>query len=281
MERRLREELDAVNAAQQKEQQKVKQLTETLVKLRKKFQLVSKERDSYRSVLNSYESEMTVNPADVNRKQLEDLEEVLVLYRREVDREFQSVPNLGKALPTPQPTSTVEASAEMSPSVPLEEVGSTAAAPTTTDRKATSGVVEVEDAAAGKLVEPSTDPSTVSAEPDDQVVADTAISLGGDISAAAAVAAMKAAEETEAQLRKEIDGLAGKLSDAEAENAKLTAANEVLEAEHEKIKDLLEGQKMRGDYDPAETKVVHMRYNPVEMMKRKMLDDCKELKVRR
>jgi len=283
LERRLREELDAVNAAQQKEQQKVKQLTETLVKLRKKFQLVSKERDSYRSVLNSYESEMTVNPADVNRKQLEDLEEILVLYRREVDREFQAVPNLGKALPTPQPTSTVvEVTAEMPPSVSPEEVGS-AGAPTPTDRQPTSGVVvdDIEDAT-GKMVEPSTDPSAGAAETDDDaavMVVDTAMASGGDGSAAAMDAAMKAAEETEARLRKEIDDLVGKLSDVEGENARLTGANEVLEAEHERIKDLLEGQKMRGDYDPAETKVVHMRFNPVEMMKRKMLDDCKELKA--
>ena len=96
LENQLRNELSSAKADHQREQQKVRQQQELLIKLRKKYQLVTKERDSYRSVLSSYESEMTVNPADVNRKQLEDLEEVLASYRREVDREFLDVPNLGK-----------------------------------------------------------------------------------------------------------------------------------------------------------------------------------------
>jgi hypothetical protein len=44
----LRAELETLNNMLQKEQQKQKQQHELLIKLRKKYQLITKERDSYR-----------------------------------------------------------------------------------------------------------------------------------------------------------------------------------------------------------------------------------------
>jgi hypothetical protein len=41
-----------------------------------------------RNVLNSYESEITINPNDINRRRIEELEEVLTGYRQQVEQDF-------------------------------------------------------------------------------------------------------------------------------------------------------------------------------------------------
>lgn len=259
----LREELSTVNATLQKEQQKVKQQQELLIKLRKKYQLITKERDSYRSVLNSYESEMTTSPADVDRKRLEDLEEVLAGYRREVDKEFMAMPNLGKVISSKVPAAVAQQQQQQPQQQAIE---------------AEAVVAMVEDLPANAPVDGGETASS------DAVggAGEASGALDGDVATQTPIEEMipkKLWEEKEEEWRKELEDAQRKMREIEEENANLKEANEKLKKETEKLNDILEEQKMKGDYDPTNTKVVHMRFNPFEMMKQKKLEDLKDLKI--
>jgi len=259
---RLREEFNAVQSTLLKEQQQCKKYQELLIKLRKKYQLITKERDSYRSVLNSYESEMTTNPAEVDRKRLEDLEEVLAGYRREVDKEFMAMPNLGKVIPSCLPATTIAPAAEV--------------------------VAEAEAVATMVVVDPVVNAAvqggSVIVEATGGAEMGVAASGASDGDAATQTAneetiSRKLSEEKEEEWRKELEAAKALVSELETENAKLKEANDRLSEETEKLNDVLEEQKMKGDYDPTNTKVVHMRFNPFEMMKQKKMEELKDLKI--
>jgi len=254
VENQLRNELGSARADHQKEQQKVRQQQELLIKLRKKYQLVTKERDSYRSVLNSYESEMTVNPADVNRKQLEDLEEVLASYRREVDREFLDVPNLGKVLPTLKTETQPEVATADAKTSEIPDAGTS------------------QDVQAGKVELPMTVEDVEKGVSED---AAAAVILNEETQKQQEIAA----REREIELKRELGELEDKLNRLQSENTRISEVNEMLQSENSKLNDILEGQRMKGDYDPTDTKVVHMRFNPFEMMKQKKMEELGELKV--
>ncbi|KAG1649350.1 Mitotic spindle assembly checkpoint protein MAD1 [Nymphon striatum] len=54
----------------------------TLIKrLQRKLMLITMERDSYRNLLNSYESDMTINPATLASERIQKLEEIVDRYR--------------------------------------------------------------------------------------------------------------------------------------------------------------------------------------------------------
>ena len=74
--------------------------------------------------------------------------------------------------------------------------------------------------------------------------------------------------------------MARKLKDTQAEFGQMRMTNDSLKAENARLNDVMEGQRMKGDYDPSQTKVVHMRFNPFEMMKQKKMEELQELKVK-
>jgi hypothetical protein len=65
----------------------------------------------------------------------------------------------------------------------------------------------------------------------------------------------------------------------ENESLKMKEENGKLKEENEKFEAIFQSQQMKGDYDPTKTKVLHLKFNPFEMMKQKRLEEWKELKV--
>jgi len=264
-----------------------------LIKLRKKYQLITKERDSYRSVLNSYESEMTANPADVNRKRLEDLEEVLAGYRKEVDKEFMAMPNLGKAIssskPPPAPYAVVQQQ-QLQQQHPRQVVETTSSASSSEaimidDAPIVAAVVEREEGAAesssGRCgVESTTSLAAAGGGVDvEDAAMQTQQTQEGDFAADGDKIDKKTFTAKMEEWRKEAEEMSGRMREIEGENAKLKEVNEKLREEVEKLNDVLEDRKMKGDYDDASAKVIHMRFNPFEMMKRKKMEELDVLKT--
>lgn len=255
---RVSEEMRQLQSTLEREQHKVKNQQELLIKLRKKYQLITKERDSYRSVLNSYESEMTTNPGDVDRKRLEDLEEVLEGYRREVDKEFAAMPSLGKALPIQISVEPQQNQQQQHQSRAVDgESGEVMAIDPPSNAVVDAGETEV---VAPEVVAPEVAAAAVVANPQPGMVSE------------------KLLAEKEEEWRSEMEDLKGKMKIIEEENEELKRVNETLRQESTRLNDYMEEQKMKGDFDPTNTKVVHLRFNPFEMMKQKKLDDVKALK---
>ena len=54
----------------------------TIQRLERKLRLIAKERDSYRSVLDSYENDVTINPVSMQSKRIATLESFVEEYRK-------------------------------------------------------------------------------------------------------------------------------------------------------------------------------------------------------
>ncbi|OQR76774.1 mitotic spindle assembly checkpoint protein MAD1-like, partial [Tropilaelaps mercedesae] len=66
-----------------------KEDSKSLKRLERRLRLVCKERDSYKAVLDSYESDMTINPASIHTRRIAQLEAALSEYRA-IDSELCS-----------------------------------------------------------------------------------------------------------------------------------------------------------------------------------------------
>jgi len=300
LERQLRSELEISKASTRKEQGMVEKQKEMLMKLRKKYQLITKERDSLRNVLNSYESDITADPSDTIRKRLEDMEEVLEGYRREMDREVNEAGGGGKLVPPTPPTKNSVATMTEPVMPPISAVAAINIVPannaitisdTTTGSKedpasstdntgeamaaieaepqSSSCEVDLADAVVGTSADsnaPVTSGSSTDIEietPASAVVVTTTTRSTSPVSREDVIS-REEVEARESELKKEVDTLKEKLANLEEENEKMSA--------------ILENQRMKGDYDPTNTKVIHMRFNPFEALKQKKLEEWKELK---
>ena len=70
-----------------KAKEEIEHLTITLKKLNRKCNLVSKHRDSYKKMIDSYESEVTINFDDVNRRRVYELETIVNEYKLMLDNQ--------------------------------------------------------------------------------------------------------------------------------------------------------------------------------------------------
>lgn len=70
----------------QKEKSKVEQNADLIKRLQRKLLFVTKERDGFKNILDSYESEMTVNVAKHASSRIQHLEETIENYRKQVDQ---------------------------------------------------------------------------------------------------------------------------------------------------------------------------------------------------
>ncbi|XP_074648571.1 mitotic spindle assembly checkpoint protein MAD1-like [Tubulanus polymorphus] len=90
--------IKSMEAAKEEDKKTFTRLADHVRRLQKKLILISKERDGYKSMLNSYESEVTIDVNAQFQKRVSELEEVIEAYRTQTTNLETEITNLTKQL---------------------------------------------------------------------------------------------------------------------------------------------------------------------------------------